>query len=116
VACIETADCQMGFSCDALANHCLQQCKLDADCPASADGCDGLRRVCYQCDEDEECLLSPLGHLCASDHSSCVQCRSDVDCSGQLCDSLSGRCVDCRDASDCESGLCSPMTGACINP
>jgi hypothetical protein len=116
VACIGTADCESGFVCDELANHCLRQCNLDADCPAPADGCDGLRRVCYQCDEDEECLRSPLGHVCATDRSGCVHCRKDLDCQGQLCDQLTGRCVDCRDSGDCSSGLCDPMTGSCINP
>jgi len=116
VGCIETADCPTGFACDALANRCLQQCKEDANCPATADGCDGLRRVCYQCDDDEECLNSALGHLCASDGSGCVQCRRDADCTDQRCDGLTGRCVDCRDADGCNSGLCNPMTGTCINP
>jgi hypothetical protein len=116
VACIETADCQMGFSCDALANRCLQQCMADVDCRGSADGCDGLRRVCYKCDENEACLNSPLGHVCASDGSGCVQCGKNGDCPGQVCDQLTGRCVDCRDADGCPSGLCNPMTGTCINP
>jgi hypothetical protein len=114
VQCLESADCDAGFACDALANRCLQKCKQDVDCPAGSHGCDERRLVCYQCDENEECKTSPLGHLCATDGSGCVQCLKEVDCPGQHCDQLTGRCVACRVAQDCVSGLCDPSVGVCL--
>lgn len=113
VACLTTADCQDGFACDSLANRCLQTCADDKSCPADAHGCDERRKVCYECDEDRECATSPLGHLCASDGSGCVQCRKDADCSDRYCDSLSGRCVECRDGGDCPAKICNPVTFGC---
>ena len=113
VACLMTADCADDFACDALANRCLQTCQQDGDCPNGAHGCDDGRQVCYQCDEDRECAASPLGSLCASDGSGCVQCRRDTDCSNQHCDQLTGRCVECRDGLDCASELCNPTTFSC---
>ena len=116
VACLATADCDAGFTCDALANRCLQSCKTDANCPTGSHGCDERRLVCYQCDDSEECATSSLGHLCASDGSGCVQCLKDADCPGQHCDPYAGRCVDCRSGQDCPSQLCSPTTFTCLSP
>ena len=113
VACVTTADCDTGFACDSLANRCLKKCGTDIDCKGQ-HGCDEHRLVCYQCDEDRECDDSPLGALCASDGSGCVQCRKDADCPSQHCDQLMGRCVDCRDGLDCPSRLCSPATFTCL--
>jgi hypothetical protein len=115
VSCLTSADCVAGFACDSLANHCLQACREDEDCPATAHGCDERRLVCYQCDEDRECATSPLGHLCATDGSGCVECRKETDCPGRHCDQLAGRCVDCRDALDCTSLTCDPTTFSCID-
>lgn len=114
VACVTTADCDVGYACDSLANRCLKKCGGDVDCKGQ-HGCDEHRLVCYQCDEDRECSGSPLGSLCASDGSGCVQCRKNTDCPNQLCDQLSGRCVDCRDGLDCPSRLCSPATFTCLS-
>ena len=114
VACLTTADCEVGHACDSLAHRCLKRCGEDIDCKGQ-HGCDELRLVCYQCDEDHECRGSPLGALCASDGSGCVQCRKDADCPNQLCDQLTGRCVDCRDGLDCPSRLCSPTTFTCLS-
>ncbi len=113
VACVTTADCDVGFACDALANRCLKKCKADTDCK-DQHGCDEGRLVCYHCDEDRECDSSPLGSLCASDGSGCVQCRKDADCPNQHCDQLVGRCVDCRDGLDCPTRLCSPTSFTCL--
>ena len=114
VACLTTADCSDGFSCDTFANRCLQACKTLGDCAANAHGCDEKRGVCYQCDEDRECAKSALGALCALDGSGCVHCRSDTDCSGlQHCDPLLGHCVECRDWRDCDAGVCDPIAGVC---
>lgn len=113
VACLASSDCQPGFACDSLANRCLQTCLEDENCPVDAHGCDERRLVCYQCDEDRECATSPLGHLCASDGSGCVQCRKEADCPGQHCDQLSGRCVECRDGRDCTSQACDPTSFTC---
>ena len=113
VACLTTADCSDGFSCDPLANRCLRACQTKSDCPADAHGCDQRRNVCYQCDEDRECAKSALGPLCASDGSGCVRCRTDADCSDQHCDQLLGRCVECRDWQDCDSSLCDPASATC---
>jgi hypothetical protein len=114
VACVDTSDCARGFACDSLANRCLQTCLGDDGCPASAHGCDERRQVCYQCDEDRECINSAIGRLCASDGSGCVQCRKETDCPGQHCDQLTGHCVECRDAADCTSQLCNPVTFGCV--
>jgi len=114
VACLDTSDCGRGFACDPLAYRCLQICVDDDTCPASAHGCDERRKVCYQCDEDRECAKSPIGPLCASDGSGCVQCRKETDCPAQHCDQLSGRCVDCRDGADCASQICNPTTFSCV--
>jgi hypothetical protein len=113
VACVMTADCEVGFACDSLANRCLKKCKEDVDCKG-LHGCDEGRLVCYHCDEDKECAGSALGSLCASDGSGCVQCRKDADCPNQHCDQLVGRCVACRDGTDCPSHLCSPSTFTCL--
>jgi hypothetical protein len=113
VACVTSADCQPGFACDSLANRCLQTCLEDENCPVDAHGCDEGRLVCYQCDEDRECATSPLGHLCASDGSGCVQCRKEADCPGHHCDQLRGRCVECRDGRDCTSQVCDPTSFTC---
>jgi len=115
VDCLTSQDCAAGSACDSLANHCLPICYADRDCPRGAHGCDERRQVCYQCDEDFECATSPLGSLCATDGSGCVQCRKDVDCKTGHCDQLNGRCVECRDGLDCTSGLCSPTTFSCIS-
>ncbi len=112
VACTTKADCESGFACDSLANRCLKTCVEDSGCKG-AHGCDGRRLVCYQCDEDGECSTSPLGHLCASDGSGCIQCRKESDCPNQHCDQLSGSCVDCRDGRDCASMLCDPTNFSC---
>jgi hypothetical protein len=114
VACLDASDCGPGFTCDALANRCLQICAANRDCALGAHGCDERRGVCYQCDEDRECATSASGPLCASDGSGCVQCRSDQDCPGRHCDELLGHCVDCRDGSDCATGLCDPTAGQCL--
>jgi len=115
VACVEAGDCEDGFACDPLANRCLQKCAQDKDCPVDAHGCDERRLVCYECDENEECAGSPLGHHCATDGSGCVQCLKEFDCPGKHCDQLTGRCVDCRDGQDCSaSGLCDPAAGICL--
>ena len=113
VPCVMTEDCEVGFACDSLANRCLKKCKTDGDCKG-LHGCDERRLVCYHCDEDNECDGSPLGSLCASDGSGCVQCRKDTDCPNQHCDQLVGRCVACRDGLDCPSRLCSPATFTCL--
>jgi hypothetical protein len=113
VPCVTTADCEAGYACDSLANRCLKKCVEDDTC-VGQHGCDERRFVCYQCDEDRECLTSSVGSLCASDGSGCVQCRRDTDCPGQHCDQLFGRCVDCRDGLDCDSRLCSPTTFTCL--
>jgi len=113
VPCVTTADCEAGYACDSLANRCLKKC-IDDDTCQGQHGCDERRFVCYQCDEDRECLTSSVGSLCASDGSGCVQCRKDTDCPGQHCDQLFGRCVDCRDGLDCDSRLCSPTTFTCL--
>lgn len=114
VACVNTSDCAHGFACDSLANRCLQTCLDDDGCPASAHGCDERRQVCYQCDEDRECLNSSSGRLCASDGSGCVQCRKEADCPARHCDQLTGRCVECRHGGDCTSQICNPMTFSCV--
>ena len=114
VACLGTSDCEHGFACDSLANRCLRTCLDDDTCRASAHGCDERRQVCYQCDEDRECVISTVGHLCASDGSGCVQCRKESDCPAQHCDQLSGRCVECRAAGDCASQICNPTTFTCV--
>jgi hypothetical protein len=114
VACVTTADCDVGYACDSLANRCLKKCEEDVDCKGQ-HGCDEHRLVCYQCDEDRECSASPLGPLCATDRSGCVQCLKDADCPNQHCDQLVGRCVDCRDGLDCPSRLCSPTTFTCLS-
>jgi hypothetical protein len=113
VACLGSTDCKSGYTCD-FSNRCLPSCKTKADCPVGAHGCDDDRLVCYQCDDDNECRTSTLGPRCASDGSSCVQCRGDADCTGQHCDALTGRCVECRDFRDCASGLCDPTNGVCV--
>jgi hypothetical protein len=115
VACLTTLDCQDGFACDSLANRCLQTCAADKPCPKDAHGCDERRHVCYECDEDHECATSPLGQLCASDGSGCVECRKEAECPGQHCDQLSGRCVECRDGGDCPSQICDPSTFTCAS-
>jgi hypothetical protein len=115
VACLSTADCQNGYACDSLANHCLQTCVDDDFCPASAHGCDELRHVCYQCDDARECATAASGQMCASDGSGCVQCRKEADCPAQHCDPLSGRCVDCRDGHDCASQICDFATFTCVH-
>jgi len=116
VQCLESADCDLGSTCDALASRCLPSCEEKADCLRDAHGCDARRGVCYQCDEDRECAASSLGHFCAIDGSGCAQCREDSDCPSQHCDPLGGRCVECRDGADCASGLCSPTTFTCLAP
>jgi hypothetical protein len=113
VACLTTADCDVGYACDSLAHRCLKKCGGDVDCK-DQHGCDEQRLVCYRCDEDRECSDSPLGSLCASDGSGCVLCRKDADCQNQRCDQLSGSCVDCRDGLDCASRLCNPTTFTCL--
>jgi hypothetical protein len=114
VACLATTDCPNGYTCDPIANRCLQNCREKSDCPSAAHGCDDDRFVCYQCDEDRECTSSALGPRCAPDGSGCVQCRGDADCAGKHCDTLTGRCVECRDHRDCASGLCDPTHGTCL--
>jgi hypothetical protein len=116
VACLQASDCAQGFTCDPLANRCLQKCDENVACPIDAHGCDESRSVCYECDEDHECFGSMLGNLCASDGSGCVECRKEADCPGRHCDQLTGRCVDCRDALDCVSRLCDAVAGSCLNP
>jgi hypothetical protein len=113
VPCVTTADCNLGFACDSLANRCLKECRTDGDCK-DQHGCDERRLVCYECDEDYECAGSPLGSLCASDGSGCVECLKDAECPGRHCDPLVGRCVECRDGLDCPSRLCSPATFTCL--
>lgn len=115
VACTQATDCPDGFVCDALGNRCARHCIQDLDCPADTHGCDEARLVCIKCDENEECAGSPLGKVCASDRSGCVQCRKDSDCAtGHHCDALTGRCLDCAMGAQCTSGFCDVTVGACL--
>jgi Cys-rich repeat protein len=114
VACLDNSHCANGYTCDVRMRHCLESCTDDASCSPGAHGCSESKRTCYQCDENEECLSSPTGKVCAKDGSGCVECSADLDCPGKRCDQLTGRCVDCYQAADCPSKLCDVTKGECL--
>ncbi|GEM_PF-409588 len=130
VACLTGADCDSGVCVDYLcrecddthpctdsSKHCGTQgeianmcvvCTEDAHC---AEGlvCDVTHGVCMECNTNTECEnLYPNGEkpICAiegADAHTCVECNSDLDCSGNAtCDISSHICTGCVTSSDCK--------------
>ncbi len=111
-------------------------CTVDADCPADANKCDILAKVCrhqcanedncvdgYKCTDDANCAA---GYLCTAGlcqiRGHCRQCQSDGNCPVATegcdhgwCHTICTSHADCDSAMRCSAGFCRKPIVADIN-
>jgi hypothetical protein len=119
VECGVDQDCQVGFVCDSTARVCAQSCSVGAACLDDAHECDETRRICVECevdDDDDSCARHPERPFCRVPGNRCAQCLVDQHCTtGLRCDNLTGNCVGCRDSRDClATQACEPVQRVCV--
>lgn len=92
-------DCVNGGNC--VTNQCINNvCKLPCDtCP---DKC--LIDHCVECLSNGQCA-----HYCQDNR--CVNCLTDLHCSGKKC--VDGSCVECQINTECSTGVC--LNGKCLS-
>lgn len=113
----EASECSDGLLCRG--NQCVaESCTTSSECEGGAPYCSSSNLCQVACDSDSQCPgFGDDARLMFCEMGSCVECRSNTDCSDAdtpVCNS-SGTCVGCASDSDCTSGLCG-LHGVCVDP
>lgn len=96
----------------------VNECSIDADCPADKPHCDQATATCVGCKTDADCTNPDLP-ACQPD-GSCGECSAtnDSKCLGDepVCDTDQGICVLCTVGPDGDSSACvgSPDGPVCV--
>jgi hypothetical protein len=103
----DESDVDCGGSCPGCSPH--KRCYVDADCSATASGCDTASGGCF-------CDATATLHACVYSHCYDAKVSGDetgVDCGGSTC----GPCptgMPCRNDSDCTTMACDAHSLRCV--
>ncbi|HUH03884.1 MAG TPA: right-handed parallel beta-helix repeat-containing protein [Kofleriaceae bacterium] len=128
--CEQLSDCQVGWSCDAVARECIFNgldagydgpgCADSPSCPETAPIC-SADHACEACDPGADgaaaCAARDSARpLCRAD-GRCAECLSAIDCTGDVtrafCDADRGTCRGCTSHDECTSEVCNRSIGTC---